>query len=212
MMRRALVLVSLLLFVACASEEVHVVTRNDLPRDLYPQGRQVSDPSREARVTLFMLEGNRLVAVSRTGRSDLRLPELVLRALLSGPTQTELEQGLATALPPPIELTSVSVDGGVADVDFNEAFKTAVRDEMLRRVAQVVYTLSELDDVDSVRFFTNSQRLTVPDQNGDPHSDGVARARYSRFAPRNPLDEPSLSAPLRIDVRDELGRNEAAVP
>jgi hypothetical protein len=209
-MRRAVVLVALCLLAPCTTTQVHEVTPDELPAGLYAEGRGMPDTERtRARVILFMLEGNRLERVARTGTSDMRPEELVLRALLSGPTSDELAEGLRTALPPAVELTSVSVGSRVADVDLNAAFETADREEHLRRVAQVVYTLSELDGIDSVRFFTDGQLLTVIDQNGDPHDDAVARARYSRFAPRNPLGDPVATGPLRIDVR---GDAEDAVP
>ena len=209
MITRVVGVLMLCALASCAGQQVHVVSRNDLPADLYPEGRRTPDPAHNARVTLYMLEGNRLAPVARTGRSEMPLPELILRALLSGPTPGELEKGLATAIPPGVELTAVSVDNRVADVDFNAAFETSSGEELLRRVAQVVYTLSELDEIDSVRFFTNGQRLTVLDQNNEPHADAVARARYSRFAPRNPLGEAESTGPLRIDVR---GEEESAVP
>ena len=212
MRRRVLAVVVLCLAVSCADRNVHIVSRNDLPVDLYPQGASTPRPTETSTVTVFMLDGNRLAAVTRTGRSDMPLPELVLRALLSGPSSDELAKGLATALPAPVELTGVTMNNGVAEVDFNAAFESTMREELLRRVAQVVYTLSELDEVDAVRFYTNGQLYTVPDQNGEPHTDAVAQGRYSRFAPRNPLGEPVSSAPLRVDVRDEAGKDEAAVP
>ncbi len=210
-MKRVAAIVVLFLGVACADRGVHLVSANDLPADLYEEGARTPRPTETATVTVFMMDGNRVAPVTRTGRSDMPRPELVLRALLSGPTPDELAKGLSTALPAPVELTGVSMNAGVAEVDFNTAFEveTAMRAELLRRVAQVVYTLSELDEVDAVRFYTNGQLYTVPDQNGEPHTDAVAQGRYSRFAPRNPLGEPVGSGSLRIDVR---GEEEAAVP
>jgi len=203
------VAVALCLAASCADSGVHVVSRADLPSEVYPEGARTPRPSEAARVTVYMLDGNRLAPVSRVGRSNLPLPELVLRALLSGPTQDELAKGLATALPPPVELAGVSVTDGVANVDFNSAFETPTKDELLRRVAQVVYTLSELDSIDAVAFFTDGHRYTVLDQNNDTVSDPVAQGRYSRFSPRNALGGPVSTGPLRIDVG---GDEEAAVP
>lgn len=209
-MKRTVVLLLLCLAGACAERGVHVVSRDDLPAGLYPEGARTPPPAAtEATVTIFMMDGNRVAPVTRTGRSDMPRPELVLRALLSGPTTDELAKGLSTSLPAPIELNGVTLNEGVAEVDLNPAFESGMREELLRRVAQVVYTLSELDEVDAVRFFTNGQLYTVPDQNGELHTDAVAQGRYSRFGPRNPLGEAVGSGPLRIDVR---GDEEAAVP
>jgi hypothetical protein len=209
MKRLAVVLMAFGLLFACAEQQIHVVSRDDLPIDLYEEGARTPRPTESATVTIFMMDGNRVAAVTRTGRSDMPRPELVLRALLSGPTQDELAKGLSTSLPEPVELTGVTMNEGVAEVDFNAAFESSMREELLRRVAQVVYTLSELDEVDAVRFYTNGQLYTVPDQNGDPHTDAVAQGRYSRFSSRSPLGEPVGAGPLRIDVR---GDEEAAVP
>jgi hypothetical protein len=208
-MRRLALAALLCVGAACAGEQIHVVGRDDLPAGLYEEGSRTPRPSESATVTIFMMDGNRVAAVTRTGRSDMPHPELVLRALLSGPTQEELSKGLSTSLSEPVELTGVTMDEGVAEVDFNSAFESGMREELLRRVAQVVYTLSELDEVDAVRFYTNGQLYTVPDQTGDLHTDAVAQGRYSRFGPRQPLGEPLGAGPLRIDVR---GDEEAAVP
>lgn len=191
--------------VACADKTVHIVQSDELD-ELYAAGPAVRGPTR---VTLFMFEGARLVTVSRQGRSQRPLPELALRALLSGPTPGERSERITSALPPPIELTGISVANGVAEVDFNDAFSAATDTELIRRCAQVVFTLADLDDVDAVRFFVNSRLLTVPDEDGQPHADAVAPARYSRFGPQNPLEAPKWNAPLRIDVR---GDEEDAVP
>lgn len=189
----------------CSRENVHVV-ESDALDELYAAGEEVKGPNR---VTLFMYDGGRLVTVSRQGRSQRPLPELALRALLSGPTPGERSERISTALPPAIELTGISVTSGVADVDFNDAFSATTDTELIRRCAQVVFTLASLDDVDSVRFYVNSRLLTVPDEDGRPHTDAVAPARYSRFGPANPLEAPRWKAPLRIDVR---GDEETAVP
>jgi hypothetical protein len=193
------------LLTACASETVHVVESDELDQ-LYAADRPNRGPNR---VRLFMYEGSRLVTVSRTGRSQRPIHELALRSLLSGPTPGERSEGITTSLPPPIELTGISVENRVADVDFNDAFASTDDNELIRRCAQVVYTLADLDAVDSVRFYVNSRLLPVPDEVGQLHSDAVAPARYSRFAPQNPLEPPRWTAPLRIDVR---GDEETAVP
>lgn len=201
---KAVVLCCLLFGAACSSETVHIVTSDELTT-LYSDNR-VRGPNR---LTLFMFEGPRLVTVGRAGRSQRPIHELALRSLLSGPTQGERSEGLTTSLPPAIELTGISVSDGVADVDFNEAFAGVSDEELKRRCAQVVFTLADLEDVDSVRFYVNRRLVTVPDQDGQAHADAIAPARYSRFAPLNPLEAPKWSAPLRIDVR---GDEEAAVP
>lgn len=209
MTRTAVAIVAFLLLGACASSEVHRIDPADYnAADKYIAGGGSPDASQSERVTLYMVAGNHLMPVARTGRSQLPRPELVVRALLSGPTRNELGMGFSTAIPAAVELSGVTVQNGIAAVDFNSAF-SAPGDEYLLRLAQVVYTLSQLDGVEAVLFYTEHHQLLVPDQNHQQHSDPVSKARYSRFGPRDPFAAPASKGPLRLDLP---GDEEAAAP
>jgi spore germination protein GerM len=207
--KRLAVALGLLALISCSSTHVTLLSKRELPKDLYPQGKGKSAQKREQRVTIYLLENDQLVAVSRVGRSKMPEPELVVRALLSGPTRSETSNHITTSIPASVELTSVSVSNGVADVDLNTAFKTPVQADFIKRVAQIVYTLDELQDIDSVRFFVEGRRLLVLDQNGHERTDAVSRGSYVDLAPKSALGAPVSEGPLRLDMP---GEEEAANP
>jgi hypothetical protein len=79
--------------------------------------------------------------------------ELVMDALLAGPTDVERAGAVTTAIPTGTVLHSVVVSGSEAVVDLGAEFESGGGSmSMMLRVAQVVYTLTTLPDVDTVRF------------------------------------------------------------
>lgn len=202
---------------SCTRSAVHIIPNDELPRAIYPQGRSNANVEPTTKVvTLYMVEGNRLIPVERTGRvrKGISGPTLVTRALLSGPTQEELtDKGYTTALPPEIELIGVTRKDRLAEVDLSREFlqleDTDQSEQYLLRVAQIVFTLTELQAIDSVKFLVEGQPQSVPDQDGRLVGDPVARGRYNRFEPLNPFGSPASDGPLRIDVR---GPEEEADP
>jgi spore germination protein GerM len=65
-------------------------------------------------------------------------------------------------LPPTTELLGVEITGTSAKVDLSRGFESGGGSAaMLGRVAQVVYTLCDIEGVDSVEFFTEGKPLTT---------------------------------------------------
>jgi hypothetical protein len=217
MRRLALGVILVVAFSSCASNAVRIIPNDELPRAIYPQGRNNANVEPTTKVvTLYMVDGNRLIPVERSGRvrKGISGPTLVTRALLSGPTQEELtDKGYTTALPSEIELIAVTRKGTLAEVDLSREFlrieDTDQSEQYLLRVAQIVFTLTELEKIDSVKFLVEGQAQSVPDQDGNLVNSPVARGRYNRFEPLNPFGSAASDGPLRIDVR---GPEEEADP
>lgn len=76
-----------------------------------------------------------------------------MEALLQGPDDVEVEIGLGTSIPDGVELLDLAIADGVATVDLSATFEqsSGSLDEFMR-VAQVVFTLTQFDSVDGVRF------------------------------------------------------------
>jgi germination protein M len=88
--------------------------------------------------------------------------EAVMRALLDGPTSEERDQGLTTAVPPATGLIAVGTFEGVAEVDLSDEFQgPATPEDVLLRVAQVVWTLVALPRVNAVRFSIDGEPISV---------------------------------------------------
>jgi hypothetical protein len=84
-------------------------------------------------------------------------PDLALRALdelLGGPSEADVAAGLTTAIAPRVALLAFSIEGNNAKVDFNRAFETA---DTQPQVAQVVYTLTQFEGLDTVTFLIDGQ-------------------------------------------------------
>lgn len=200
-MRRALVkraLVSLILigfaFSACArGPEVRFIAREDLPTDLYGAGPGEPNEPRNVSTVIYFARTSaegvpfrpaRLGAISRKGNTSQPLAAFAMSQLLEGPTANETKS-LRTAMATGTELLSVSVRDGVADVNLTGQFESAAAELVqLLRVAQVVWTLTELPNIEFVRFRIHGAPQPVIDQLGVAR-ELVSRARYSRLAPQD---------------------------
>lgn len=77
-----------------------------------------------------------------------------LEQLLAGPTDTDRFFGLGSGISSRVRLRSASVDGDTVVVDFDRAFETA---DTQPQVAQVVWTLTELQGVAKVKFLIDGE-------------------------------------------------------
>jgi spore germination protein GerM len=78
-------------------------------------------PSTAATVTVFLLKGETVTAVSR--KVSKAGAEVALTEMLKGPTGAEAQQGFATAIPNGTRLLSYRVEGGKATADFSGELK-----------------------------------------------------------------------------------------
>jgi spore germination protein GerM len=191
--RRLACLVGLVVLGACAGgTAVRVVPPEELPDELYGDSDRGSVNPRQLSVVVYfvrtdpsgtLLRPIRLGEVSRQATSALTTPQVAMRALLEGPTTAERAR-FRTAIPAETQVLGVTVNGGVADVNLTAQFEAAEAEIIqLVRVAQVVWTLTELPDVDSVRFRIHGVAQPVIDERGVAH-DRVGRGRYSGLAPQ----------------------------
>jgi germination protein M len=101
----------------------------------------------------FVDEEGFLAVVSRTEPFEPGVGGIALTRLLEGPNGEEADAGLGTAIPGGVDLNGLSIGGGVATVDLSSDFEAGGGSlaETLQ-LAQVVYTITQFDTVDSVRF------------------------------------------------------------
>lgn len=200
-MKRALVFLALLAISACSrGPEVTLLPEDELPSSLYDPQQDPTVESRALRALVyfvrtdsrgFILMPERLGAVVRDEETDLGAAEFVMRELLDRPTAEERGAGYFTAIPPGTVLLGVSVRGTVADVNLTAQFESAGAEVLnLLRIAQIVWTLTELPEIDAVRFRIHGAPQPVIDQMGVAH-EVVGRGRYSRLAPRD-LEDPEV--------------------
>jgi germination protein M len=84
-----------------------------------------------------------------------------MTALLEGTTAEEATDGMSSAIPEGTRLLSVDIDGTEARVDLSSEFENGGGSlSMQLRVAQVVFTLTQFDSVETVTILIDGQEQT----------------------------------------------------
>jgi spore germination protein GerM len=141
---------------------------------------------------LWFLRDGRLESVRRAASGTG--PETALALLADGPTPQEAADGLTTALftPQPFAVVDGRQTDTTVTVAVSPAFTSAAGENQLRAVAQVVFTVTEFDGADQVRFTTEDGALEVPTDEGLT-DEAVDRDDYASLAPEDRT--PGLSRP-----------------
>ena len=104
-------------------------------------------------VTLYFGDGTSFVPVSRRMTAGENVPRLALEALLAGPRSST---GLATSVPPGVQIRSFEVAGDVVRVDVSREWLTG--DTKIAAMA-LVATMTALSDVTAVTLSVEGQKL-----------------------------------------------------
>jgi hypothetical protein len=145
-------------------------------------------PPAERLVDIFLVREGRLVGVRRLIAGDMSSTEASMRALLLGPSATERASGVETAVPAATQLVGLSQSGDIVSVDLSTEFQSPAEPrDVLIRVAQVVWTLAEIDDVAGVRFSVDGVPIDVPIDDGTTPDRPVGPSDYASVSP--PGDE-----------------------
>lgn len=138
----------------------------------------------------------RTVATPATGRNSVE-------ALLAGPDDFETDIGMTSAVPDGTELLGIDIAGGEATVDLSGEFAGGGGSlAMELRVAQVVFTLTQFDTVDTVTFRLDGVEATEGiGGEGIPAVD-VDRADFTNVTPfvlvESPFPGEEVSSPVTI--------------
>lgn len=159
-------------------------------------------PSTAARTVVYLLKGEKLVAVTREAAA-VDEPKAALVALMDGPTAAEKAAGMSSSIPAGTRVLGVRVASGVVTIDLSKQFDTGGGSlSMMSRVAQIVWTATRGDTARTVRFELEGKPLTVLGGEGIILRDPQARADWESFAPPVLIDQPGsfdrVSSPLRV--------------
>jgi hypothetical protein len=94
------------------------------------------------------------------------LPEILLLLLLNGPSQSELDNRMVTAIPTGTSLLSTRLSGTTLFVDITEQITELTGEALTLAVAQLVFTASELPGVRAVRLRINGEDQAWPRGDG----------------------------------------------
>jgi hypothetical protein len=140
-------------------------------------------PAAGPRLTVFFVRGAVLAPVER--RTDATTTAAALDHLVEGPTRAEVRTGIRTALPPEVVGVDEVLPDGVAVVSVTRGFTGITGGNQLLAVAQIVWTLTDLPTVTTVRFVVEGAPVEVPTDGGLADR-AVGRDDYRSVAPAEP--------------------------
>lgn len=153
-------------------------------------------------VRVYFLDANAyLAAAGRTVAGD-DPAEAAVEALLAGPEGIETDLGFASAIPAGTELLGLETTGGVSTVDLSAGFESGGGSaSMLGRVAQVVYTLTQFDGVDAVRFQLDGRPVeSIGGEGVIVDGAGVDRTAFDAVLPMIFVESPTPGAEVTAPI------------
>lgn len=183
---RALAASVLALLAACGGSSGPVaIPADEIPFDLRRAVEPAEESGRERGFVAYFVRRDRLVPVSRAVTTAVPLSEGAMRALIEGPTDRERDRGIISHVPQPTRVLRILVVNQVAQVDLSSEFQVPGPSEtIVLRVAQVVWTLTELPGVNAVRFAIDGSPVSALTDGGAVVDRPVGKADYGTVGPR----------------------------
>ena len=184
-MRNLRLVLVLVVLAACARTSGTVeIPAEELPFPVARESVPGETPAPLRHFTIYFVRADRLLGVGRVADVDAPLAEVSLRALLEGPSATDQRSGIRTELSTAVRLLDVRIAGTTAVVDLSgELQEPAAPTQIALRVAQVVWTLTELAGVGEVLFAIDGEPVEIATSDGTVVDRAVTRADYAAFAP-----------------------------
>jgi len=152
------------------------ISSDDSPRNVSPANQQrlgvatdriAGAATGTARVYLLAPESaGQSQSLQGVARDVTESPTEVIRELLAGPNAQEVVGQLRTALPAGLQLLSATRRGGVLRIDVSKELGELSGEALVTAVAQLVFTASELDGVQSVKILIDGIDQRLPAGNG----------------------------------------------
>ncbi len=149
-------------------------------------------------VRVYFVRAERVATAGRNV-ADPNPKQQAVQALLAGPDDFERGIGMSTEIPAGTKLLSLNVADGTATVDLSKDFQsggvpTLPALPMQRRVAEVVFTLTQFDDIHQVTITLERKPIEG--------AANLKRADLEVVTPRILVDSPapgqSVTAPLKV--------------
>ena len=221
MKRRAIIMVVALavLMAACVAggttDEGPVAT-GEVPGTSEPASGTPSPTSSTApaggqSVDIYLVkDASYAVAVTRTVPDATDVPGGAIRALVEGPTEAEVDEGLSTAIPSDTLLLGIVIEGGLATIDLGREFEAGGGSlAMLSRLAQIVYTLTQFPTVAAVQFKLDGRPITFFSGEGILLEKPVTRGDYASVLPLVPIPSGETPRWVQADLPSLTGIPEA---
>jgi spore germination protein GerM len=193
----AALLATLALLGACGLTEddgPQAIAPENLPPDLLDPDPGTSTsttltPAGTDLVRVFYLEevrGEVRLAEVKRKVADRADPGDRLVALFAQPTEPEADRGLVTSIPADTRLRAMPVlDEETSELvlDLSSELLSIEGPELSKAFAQIVWTVTELDSVDQVRFLVDGKEVSALDAGGAEQDGPVDRSDYNTFRP-----------------------------
>jgi len=142
------------------------------------------DGTRALSVYFSDASAEHLVPVTRYVHPDSGLARGAMLALLAGPGPADETRGLTSSIPPDSRLLGITVHDSSATVDMARVFESGGGAAAVRiRLAQLVYTLTGVPGVRSVRLWLEGRPVDVFSAEGLDISQPLTRADFPDLAP-----------------------------
>lgn len=179
-----------------AQDSSRVIGR-DLQSDMNESSSSDSSESGIGRIYLQRSDNEstqRLVVVQR---DVLNEPPQIINALFDGPTTSEQDQSLRSAIPQGTKLISARyVATDIVKVDISENIFQATGDDLISAVAQIVLTLSEIQGVERILIAVQGKTQEWPRGDGSLTSEPLTSFDYPGRAASSQPAFPAIVDPL----------------
>jgi len=183
------------------------ISSDDGPRNVPPADQQqlrvATDRSAgaatgTARIYLLAPEGaGQSQALQAVARDVTENASEVIGELLAGPNAEEIVGQFRTALPAGLQLLSATRRGGVLRVDVSKELGELAGDALVAAVAQLVFTASELDGVQSVKILIDGADQQLPAGNGELQSVPLTIYDYPGLVQSSQPAYPAIPTPTQ---------------
>lgn len=176
-----------------APRDIPVLQQDEL---LASSDRAAGAATGTARIFLLSPEsGGQATTIVAVPRDVDETPIALLRALLAGPNDDELDAQFRTAIPTDVEVRSALVRGGTLIVDMSPGLLQLAGDGLIDAIAQVVFTASELSGVRAVKILIDGSDQQWPTGTGVFQAAPLTVYDYPGLLDSAQPDHPAVPSP-----------------
>ena len=195
------------LFAGCGDDDVEPVgSPTPTTEDSTPVGSPSPDETsttETVELEVWFTQDGDLFLTHREVPETQGIGKAALEALLAGPSDSETDVDVVSAIPEGSELLGLSISEGVATVDLTGEFESGGGSaSMFARLSQVVYTLTQFPTVDGVMFKLDGESVETFSGEGILLDGPQTRKDYKDQLPAIVVEEPAageeVTSPLTI--------------
>jgi hypothetical protein len=169
-----------------SDSEPRKIAAEDVPFDLLAPATSVGPSPGDEGVgrSVWFVDNDGLLARGMRALPTPITPEAVVTALLQGVTDAEANNGLRSNIATGTKLLGVEgPDNGRVTVNLSSDFLKVSRELQRLALAQVVFTLTGLPNVDRVLFEFDGKPTQVPGRGDELTAEPLTRDDFSQFDP-----------------------------